>query len=66
VCDLWLHYFLRGSSNVALGEVRRRVIVAAVWYCATLIIAVLVPDIGTVIDVLGSLAAVFIFIFPGK
>uniref|UniRef100_A0A1I8FIX7 Aa_trans domain-containing protein n=1 Tax=Macrostomum lignano TaxID=282301 RepID=A0A1I8FIX7_9PLAT len=31
----------------------------------TLLLAVLIPNIGDVISLLGSLAAVFIFIFPG-
>ena len=43
----------------------RRVIIATVWFVATLIFAIEVPDIGIVINLLGSLAAVFIFVFPG-
>ena len=43
----------------------RRVIIATVWFVATLIFAIEIPDIGIVINLLGSLAAVFIFVFPG-
>ena len=37
-----------------------------VWFAASLVLAVLIPDIGQVIQILGSLAAVFIFVFPGN
>jgi len=50
------------------AEVRekvRRCIIAAVWFITTLIIAIYVPNIALVIDVLGALAALFIFFFPG-
>jgi len=43
----------------------RRYVIATVWFVATLVFAIEVPDIGIVINLLGSLAAVFIFIFPG-
>ena len=34
-------------------------------FVASLILAIEIPNIGVVIDLLGCLAAVFIFIFPG-
>ena len=34
-------------------------------FVASLIFAIEIPNIGVVIDLLGCLAAVFIFIFPG-
>ena len=43
----------------------RRALIATIWFVATLVIAIEVPDIGIVINLLGSLAAVFIFVFPG-
>ena len=46
-------------------ELVRRCIIATIWFVATLVFAIEVPDIGIVINLLGSLAAVFIFIFPG-
>jgi sodium-coupled neutral amino acid transporter 7/8 len=47
-------------------EQRRRITIATIWYILTLVLAILSPDIGSVIDMLGSLAAIFIFVFPGK
>lgn len=44
---------------------RTRVGVGLVWFVASLVFAVAIPNIGDVIELLGSLAAVFIFIFPG-
>lgn len=43
-----------------------RILVSIVWFGSSLMLAVLIPDIGQVIQILGSLAAVFIFVFPGK
>jgi len=42
-----------------------RVACITVWFFGTLIFAILMPNIGSVIQLLGSLAAVFIFILPG-
>lgn len=46
-------------------ELIRRCIIAAVWFFLSVFLAVVIPNIGAVIDILGSLAAIFIFIFPG-
>jgi len=43
----------------------RRSTIATVWFVTTVIIAIAIPNIGAVIHVLGSLAAIFIFVFPG-
>jgi len=42
-----------------------RHVIALTWFAASLALAVAVPDIGVVIQQLGSLAAVFIFVLPG-
>jgi len=43
----------------------RRVVIATIWFVASLVMAIEIPNIGAVINMLGSLAAVFIFVFPG-
>ena len=43
----------------------RRFLIATLWFVGSVIMAVEIPDIGAVIDVLGSLASIFIFVFPG-
>ena len=53
------------SEDTERKEVVRRYVIASLWFVATLVFAIEVPDIGIVINLLGSLAAVFIFIFPG-
>ncbi|KAJ1523832.1 hypothetical protein ONE63_010390 [Megalurothrips usitatus] len=60
-CEL----FSASQTDIALTEFRRRCFIATWWFILTLVVAVDSPDIGIVIDVLGSLAAVFIFVFPG-
>lgn len=51
------------------GEERKELIVryvcVTVWFFLSLVLALVIPNIGDVIKLLGSLAAVFIFIFPG-
>merc|ERR1712029_315194 len=42
-----------------------RVGFVSLWFVASLILAIKIPNIGQVIKLLGSLAAVFIFVFPG-
>ena len=53
------------SEDSAAKERARRYGIATAWFVATLVFAIEVPDIGIVINLLGSLAAVFIFVFPG-
>eukprot|EP00092_Neocalanus_flemingeri_P031792 GFUD01034536.1.p1 GENE.GFUD01034536.1~~GFUD01034536.1.p1 ORF type:complete len:483 (+),score=120.87 GFUD01034536.1:70-1518(+) len=43
----------------------RRYLIATVWFACSLVMAIEIPDIGAVINMLGSLAAIFIFVFPG-
>ena len=46
-------------------EISFRYVCVTIWFVLSLILALLIPNIGDVIKMLGSLAAVFIFIFPG-
>lgn len=47
------------------GEYKRRIVVTTLWFLTTVLLAVLTPNIGIVIELLGCLASVNIFIFPG-
>uniref|UniRef100_A0A8B9TMW4 Solute carrier family 38 member 8 n=1 Tax=Anas platyrhynchos TaxID=8839 RepID=A0A8B9TMW4_ANAPL len=65
VRDLWAHP-KRGAAPLADGPERRsRVVLTISWMAATLAIALFVPDIGKVIELIGGISAFFIFIFPG-
>merc|ERR1712142_510502 len=46
-------------------EKLRRFVIATIWFICSLIMAIEIPNIGAVINMLGSLAAIFIFVFPG-
>lgn len=61
-------YALKLSTleQVERHELKRRCVIAIVWFTTTLLVALYVPNIAIVIDVLGALAALFIFFFPGK
>lgn len=66
VRDLWAHP-KRGAAPLADGPERRsRVALTISWMAATLAIALFVPDIGKVIELIGGISAFFIFIFPGR
>lgn len=56
---------LLGIFNVDLNRINVRVIVTLVWFILSLVIAILVPDISPVINLLGALSAMFIFVLPG-
>ncbi|NXT85387.1 AVT2 protein, partial [Zapornia atra] len=65
VWDVW-ETPKRGAVVVSEGRERRsRVVLTVTWMATTLVIALFVPDIGKVIEVIGGISAFFIFIFPG-
>nr|CAD7440196.1 unnamed protein product [Timema bartmani] len=66
VANLWCNLVDSSGVDVALNERRRRIIIASSWFILTLVLTIFSPDIGSVIDLLGSLAAIFIFVFPGR
>jgi len=68
VNDLWVDARdSQGVTEIDPGVKEKfRLISITVWFFSSLIIAIVMPNIGSVIQLLGSLAAVFIFIFPGN
>jgi len=68
ISNLWLEISLRRGTTIVdtpVFEKCRRSWIASVWFFSTIVFAVFLPNIGVVIKLLGSLAAVFVFIFPG-
>ncbi|XP_071423483.1 solute carrier family 38 member 8 [Pithys albifrons albifrons] len=64
VKDLWTTP-KRGAAVVSEAHERQsRVALTVTWMAATLAIALFVPDIGKVIELIGGISAFFIFIFP--
>jgi len=60
---------IRGQTPLHLretGELPRRIVMTFVWFLFTLVLAIFIPNIKTVISFLGALAAIFMFIFPGR
>lgn len=51
--------------NPERSEPKRRALIVILWFFLTLALAIVVPDIGAVIRLIGTLAIVFIFIVPG-
>ncbi|NXK24104.1 S38A6 protein, partial [Arenaria interpres] len=66
VRDMWATP-KRGATEVPEAHERQsRVVLTVAWMATTLTIALFVPDIGKVIELIGGISAFFIFIFPGK
>lgn len=63
---LWLRFQGEEVEVCVRRERRRRILQTLVWFLATLLLALFIPDIGRVISLIGGLAACFIFVFPGK
>ncbi|XP_067128528.1 sodium-coupled neutral amino acid transporter 7-like isoform X1 [Centruroides vittatus] len=63
--DLYLELRKISIETGMRFERLRRIIIAMVWFVTSVFLAAVIPNIGVVIQYLGSLAAVFIFIFPG-
>ncbi|KAK3749421.1 hypothetical protein RRG08_057230 [Elysia crispata] len=62
---IWTTVWSMSVEDIARHEKIRRIITTVVWFGLTLIITISIPNIGVVIQVLGSAAALFIFVFPG-
>ena len=63
---LWNTVWRLTDEQIAAHEKARRITVSAIWFTITLVLAIFIPNIGVVIQILGAFAAIFIFIFPGK
>ncbi|NXE80636.1 AVT2 protein, partial [Cochlearius cochlearius] len=66
VRDMWVTPKRRAAVVPDAHEQRSRVALTVAWMATTLAIALFVPDIGKVIELIGGISAFFIFIFPGK
>ncbi|XP_068267646.1 solute carrier family 38 member 8 [Nyctibius grandis] len=64
VRDVWVTSKRGAAAVPEAHEQRSRVALTVAWMAATLAIALFVPDIGKVIELIGGISAFFIFIFP--
>lgn len=58
---------LRGltSEEMKLTSSSRRVIITTGWFFTTVLLAVFAPDISVTLQLLGSMASINVFVFPG-
>ncbi|NWS72356.1 AVT2 protein, partial [Crotophaga sulcirostris] len=66
VRDMWATPKCGAAAVPEVHERWSRVALTITWMATTLAIALFVPDIGKVIELIGGISAFFIFIFPGK
>ncbi len=55
-----------GPDEAEKREKFRRLIETFAWFGSALLCAAVIPNIGVAIALIGGIAAVFIFVFPGK
>ena len=63
--SVWIQARNLQPQDIVGFERRRRIVMVTLWFASSLMIAVLIPNIGIVISLLGGLAALFAFSFPG-
>ena len=63
---LYLSFFRMPPALAEVHERQRRIIQTLVWFSLSLIVSVFVKDIGYAVALIGGLAALFIFFFPGR
>jgi hypothetical protein len=56
---------IQKDTTVGRPELIRRVAISSVWLIVSTLLAMFVPNITTVISVIGGLAGLIIFFFPG-
>jgi len=61
---LYAEYFKITTDEIIKGERKRRYVTTTLWFATTLVLAIYTPNIGVVIELLGSLASMNTFIFP--
>lgn len=62
---LYLSFFRMSPALAEVNERRRRIVQTLVWFALSLVIALFVTDIGYAVALIGGLAALFIFFYPG-
>lgn len=63
--DIVLKWRGLGPDEAERNEVCRRVAETLAWFSFALLLAAVIPDIGVAISLIGGIAALFIFVFPG-
>ena len=61
---LYAEFFKLSAQNFIKTEKKRRFIITSIWFFSSLFLAMYTPNIGVVIEFLGSLASANVFIFP--
>ncbi|UYV67723.1 SLC38A7 [Cordylochernes scorpioides] len=61
---LYAEFVGQTTAQFIEGELVRRFIITTFWFVATVMLAIFIPNISVVIEVLGCVAAINIFVFP--
>ena len=63
---LWVKLRKLTADEIKGWENKRRITTSLVWFLLSLGLAIVVPNIGKAIAIVGGFAAHFIFTFPGR
>lgn len=53
------------ANEFNAAEGTRRVIISTLWFASTVLFAIFAPDISVTLQLLGSMASINVFVFPG-
>ncbi|XP_059158754.1 sodium-coupled neutral amino acid transporter 7-like [Physella acuta] len=62
---MWGMFWKMGAEEIVNREKTRRIITTLVWFALTLLLSIFIPNIGVIIQILGAVIALLIFVFPG-
>ena len=61
---LYAEFFKLPAEEFIRTEKKRRIIITTFWFFSSLFFAIYTPNIGVIIELLGSLASANVFMFP--
>ena len=64
--DIVLKWRGLGPDEAERYEKCRRIAETLTWFSFALLLAAVIPNIGVAISLIGGIAALFIFVFPGS
>ncbi|XP_050409961.2 sodium-coupled neutral amino acid transporter 7 [Patella vulgata] len=63
--SVWNSALRLSPEVIEQRERKMRIVVTLIWFTITVVLAIFIPNIGVVIEFLGALSALLIFLFPG-
>lgn len=62
---LYAEFRKLSTDEMKSSEKTRRVVITTLWFISTVMLAIFAPDISATLQLLGSMASINVFVFPG-